>query len=58
MNEGDEITLNGTAGKVYKDELPLIETDITSDYLTHFLGLCDNVRRLKGKNKCRNTSRC
>ena len=47
MNEGDEITLNGTAGKVYKDELPLIETDITSDYLTHFLELCDKVRRLK-----------
>ncbi len=47
INEGDEITLNGTAGKVYKGELPLIETDITSDYLTHFLGLCDNVRRLK-----------
>ena len=47
VNEGDEITLNGTAGKVYKNELPLIETDITSDYLTHFLELCDNVRRLK-----------
>ena len=47
INEGDEITLNGTAGKVYKGELPLIETDITSDYLTHFLGLCDEVRRLK-----------
>ena len=47
VNEGDEITLNGTAGKVYKDELPLIETDITSDYLTHFLELCDKVRRLK-----------
>ena len=47
IKEGDSITLNGTAGKVYKDELPLIETDITSDYLTHFLGLCDEVRRLK-----------
>ena len=47
INEGDSITLNGTAGKVYKGELPLIETDITSDYLTHFLGLCDEVRRLK-----------
>ena len=47
INEGDSITLNGTAGKVYEGELPLIETDITSDYLTHFLGLCDEVRRLK-----------
>jgi len=47
IKEGDEITLNGTAGKVYEGELTLIETDITSDYLTHFLGLCDEVRRLK-----------
>jgi len=47
VNEGDSITLNGTAGKVYAGELPLIETDITSDYLTHFLGLCDKVRKLK-----------
>ena len=47
VNEGDSITLNGTAGKVYAGELPLIETDITSDYLTHFLGLCDEVRKLK-----------
>ena len=47
VNEGDSITLNGTAGKVYAGELPLIETDISSDYLTHFLGLCDEVRKLK-----------
>ena len=47
VNEGDSITLNGTAGKVYAGELPLIETDITSDYLTHFLGLCDEVKKLK-----------
>jgi pyruvate,orthophosphate dikinase len=47
VNEGDLITLNGTAGKVYAGELPLIKTDITSDYLTHFLGLCDEVKKLK-----------
>jgi len=47
IKEGDSITLNGTAGKVYEGELPLIETDIASDYLTHFLGLCDEVRKLK-----------
>ena len=47
IKEGDPITLNGTAGKVYEGELPLIETDISSDYLTHFLGLCDEVRKLK-----------
>ena len=46
IKEGDPITLNGTAGKVYEGELPLIETDISSDYLTHFLGLCDEVRKL------------
>ena len=47
VNEGDSITLNGTAGKVYAGELPLIKTEITSDYLTHFLGLCDEVKKLK-----------
>ena len=47
IKEGDLITLNGTAGKVYEGELPLIETDITSDYLTHFLGMCDGIKKLK-----------
>jgi len=47
IKEGDAITLNGTAGKVYEGELPLIETDITSDYLTHFLGMCDEIKRMK-----------
>ena len=47
LREGDTITLNGTAGKVYKGELPLIETDITSDSLSHFLSLCDGVKKLK-----------
>jgi len=47
IKEGDAITLNGTAGKVYQGELPLIETDITSDYLSHFLSLCDGIRKLK-----------
>ena len=47
IKEGDSITLNGTAGKVYQGELPLIETDITSDYLSHFLSLCDYIKKLK-----------
>ena len=47
IKEGDLITLNGTAGKVYEGELPLIETDITSEYLTHFLGMCDGIKKLK-----------
>jgi len=47
IKEGDLITLNGTAGKVYEGELPLIETDISSDYLTHFLGMCDGIKKLK-----------
>ncbi|MAW93150.1 MAG: pyruvate, phosphate dikinase [Euryarchaeota archaeon] len=47
IKEGDLITLNGTAGKVYEGELPLIETDITSDYLTHFLSMCDGIKRMK-----------
>jgi pyruvate,orthophosphate dikinase len=47
IKEGDSITLNGTAGKVYEGELPLIETDITSDYLTHFLSMCDGIKRMK-----------
>ena len=47
IKEGDAITLNGTAGKVYEGELSLIETDITSDYLTNFLELCDEIRKLK-----------
>ena len=47
IREGDKITLNGTVGKVYEGELPLIEPDITSDYLSHFLSLCDGIKKLK-----------
>ena len=45
--EGDLVTLNGTAGKVYEGELPLIETDASSAYMSHFLSLCDQHRKLK-----------
>ena len=45
--EGDLVTLNGTAGKVYAGELPLRETDISSEYLSRFLSLCDRHRKLK-----------
>ena len=45
--EGDLVTLNGTAGKVYAGELPLRETDISSEYLSLFLSLCDRHRKLK-----------
>ena len=45
--EGDLVTLNGTAGKVYAGELPLRETDVSSEYLSHFLSLCDRYRKLK-----------
>ena len=47
IREGDKITLNGTVGKVYEGELPLIVPDMTSDYLSHFLSLCDGIRKLK-----------
>ena len=47
IKEGDSITLNGSVGNVYEGELDLIKTDMTSDYLSHFLSLCDNVRKLK-----------
>ena len=45
--EGDLVTLNGTAGKVYTGELPLRETDVSSEYLSYFLSLCDRHRELK-----------
>ena len=45
--EGDLVTLNGTAGKVYAGELPLRETNVSSKYLSRFLSLCDRHRKLK-----------
>jgi pyruvate,orthophosphate dikinase len=45
--EGDLVTLNGTVGKVYAGELPLRETDVSSEYLSRFLSLCDRHRKLK-----------
>ncbi|MEC9354316.1 MAG: putative PEP-binding protein, partial [Candidatus Thermoplasmatota archaeon] len=45
--EGDLVTLNGTAGKVYAGELPLRKTVISSEYLSRFLSRCDRHRKLK-----------
>ena len=47
LSEGDTITVNGTRGLVYAEELPLIEIDPEkNDLLKTFLAWCDEVRRL------------
>jgi len=47
LREGDAITVNGTRGRVYAGELPLIAVDPEKNQsLARFLGWCDEVRRL------------
>lgn len=46
-NELDVFTLNGTAGKVYASELPLVVIDPEKNTnLKEFLGWCDEIRKL------------
>ncbi|MFC1851474.1 pyruvate, phosphate dikinase [candidate division CSSED10-310 bacterium] len=47
IKEGDWITLNGTKGRVYKDQLPLIEPDLESnDKYLKLMEIADQVRKL------------
>jgi pyruvate,orthophosphate dikinase len=44
---GDWITLNGTTGKVYKGQLPMIDASKENKVLNDFLKICDSVRTMK-----------
>ncbi len=46
IKEGEWLTLNGTKGNVYVDQLPMIESAEENVLLQEFLGVCDQVRRL------------
>ena len=48
FKEGDWITLNGTAGKIYEGQLPLIEPDLeTNEHFTKLMTFADDIRRLR-----------
>ncbi len=47
LREGDWLTVNGSTGAVYSEELALVDTDPEKNpILSTFLGWCDRVRRL------------
>ena len=46
FKEGDYITLNGTAGKVYAGKLPMMDAGEENKLLNEFLKMCDSVRKL------------
>ncbi len=45
LKEGDSLTIDGTTGKAYIGELPLVDPQIGDDF-AKFLGWADEVRRL------------
>ena len=48
LNEGDWITLNGSSGKVYTGQIPLIEVDIKSNtYFQNLMKMADRHRKLQ-----------
>ncbi|MFA5060510.1 MAG: pyruvate, phosphate dikinase [Candidatus Omnitrophota bacterium] len=47
LNEGDVITLNGTKGRFYKGQLPMINAAEDNKEFNDFLKICDTVRTLK-----------
>lgn len=47
LKEGDWISLNGTKGYVYKDQVAMIDVDINNPTLKEFLEICDKVKKLK-----------
>ncbi|MEM7586033.1 MAG: putative PEP-binding protein, partial [Acidobacteriota bacterium] len=47
LREGDWLTVNGSSGVIYAEDLPLVDTDPEKNpTLSTFLGWCDRVRRL------------
>jgi len=46
FNEGDEISIDGTTGKVYKGLIPTVEASVTGDFAT-LMEWADKARRLK-----------
>jgi pyruvate,orthophosphate dikinase len=47
LGEGDEITIDGTSGKVYAGRAPLLPPDPNNPYLLRLLEWADRVRTLK-----------
>jgi pyruvate,orthophosphate dikinase len=46
FKEGDRFTLNGTKGKVYKGQLPMLASAEENILLQDFLKVCDAIRKL------------
>jgi pyruvate,orthophosphate dikinase len=46
MKEGDWLTLNGTKGNVYEEQLPMMDASEENELLNTFLKICDAVRKL------------
>ncbi|WP_227767483.1 pyruvate, phosphate dikinase [Zhaonella formicivorans] len=46
FKEGDYISLDGSTGNVYGEDLPTVEPEITGDF-AKFMSWADNIRRLK-----------
>ncbi len=48
LKEGDWISLNGSTGNIYKDQMDLINPDLANDKIfKQFLNLCDKHRTIK-----------
>ncbi|MGB2601198.1 MAG: pyruvate, phosphate dikinase [Candidatus Omnitrophota bacterium] len=47
LKQGDDITLNGTSGLVYKGLLPMIDAAKENKVMNEFLKICDTVRKMK-----------
>ncbi len=45
-HEGDEVSLDGSSGKIYAGLLPTVETTVSGDFAT-LMGWADKARRLK-----------
>ncbi|MHA1915755.1 MAG: pyruvate, phosphate dikinase, partial [Promethearchaeota archaeon] len=45
IQEGDYITIDGTAGRVIEGKVPLVEPEIKGEFL-ELLEMCDNVKKL------------
>ncbi len=44
---GDWLSLNGSTGRVYEGQLPMVDASTSNESLDAFLKVCDRVRRLK-----------
>ena len=57
FHEGDEISIDGSTGKIYDGIIPTVDATIAGEF-GRIMEWADSFRKLKVTHECRHTGRC